>query len=191
MKANNIFHDLFVCVVFETNLNLDTSVIHKYCSKLKSVAKGVVHSNQGGWQSPPITPNDLPVLSSEIEKHANVFKNTFLFKNPLKICNMWININNYKDSNLEHYHHQCTLSGVYYVKVPPKSGSLRFIHPASAVIQSDWHGVKKENYNKYNAEQWIFKPQENVLFLFPSWLKHSVEPHLNKKERVSLSFNLK
>ena len=184
-------HSLFPAVVYERQLSLDIKHIHKYCSKLKKSVKGVVHSNQGGWQSPPITLSELPKLSSEIEKDANIFKRTFLFKKYLKISNMWVNINNYKDSNVEHSHPHSILSGVYYVKIPKDVGLLKFISPSLDVMERDWSGIEKENYNNYNSEHWLFKPKENMLFLFPGWLKHGVLPHSSKKERVSLSFNLK
>ena len=37
----------------------------------------------------------------------------------------------------------------------------------------------------------VMSQSENRLILFPSWLKHNVQPNLNsKKERISISFNL-
>ena len=182
---------LFSSPIYRASLNLNTKLIHESCSKLKKSVKGVIKSNQGGWQSPDISPTDLPILSIEIEKHANIFKDTFLFKNPLKICNMWVNINSYKDYNAEHSHAQCILSGVYYVKIPGPSGGIRFIHPGGDMMGCNWSDVEKSDSNHYNSEHWTFDPKENILFLFPSWLKHNVLPHLGKEERVSISFNLR
>ena len=34
-----------------------------------------------------------------------------------------------------------------------------------------------------------FEIEENVLLLFPSWLKHYVNPNLSNEDRISLSFN--
>jgi len=45
-------------------------------------------------------------------------------------------------------------------------------------------------YNSYNSSNWYFKTVENMLLLFPSWLKHMVKPNMNKKQkRISISFN--
>ena len=104
---------------------------------------------------------------------------------------MWININNYKDYNAEHTHPLCVLSGVYYVKTPAKSGEIRFIHPGADLMGRDWYYPEKTGGNHYNSEQWIFEPKENILFLFPSWLKHNVLANSGRKDRVSISFNLK
>ena len=47
-----------------------------------------------------------------------------------------------------------------------------------------------KNFNSYNSHCWEFIPEENVIYLFPAWLKHSVQPNLNKnEERISFSFN--
>ena len=188
--SKHIFH-LFSSPIYRARLNLKTNLIDEFCSKLKKSVKGVIKSNHGGWQSPNIPTTDLPILSIEIEKHANIFKDTFLFKNPLKISDLWVNINTYKDYNTDHSHPRCILSGVFYVKIPAKSGEIRFIHPAGDMMGRDWSHVEKSDGNHYNSEQWFFEPKENMLFLFPSWLKHNVSAHLSNKERVSISFNLR
>ena len=187
---NNILH-LFSSPIYRARLNLKTNLIEEFCSKLKKSTKGVVKSNHGGWQSHNIPPTDLPILSIEIQKHANIFKDTFLFKNLLKVAEMWVNINDYKDYNANHSHPLCVLSGVYYVKTPAKGGEIRFIHPAADLMGRDWHHPETTDGNHSNSEQWIFEPKENILFLFPSWLQHNVLPHLGKEERVSISFNLR
>tara|TARA_R110000751_G_scaffold38304_2_gene92094 strand:- start:1268 stop:1852 length:585 start_codon:yes stop_codon:yes gene_type:complete len=194
MKAK--LHHLFPSVVYQTQLHLDKKPIQDYCSYLNKSFKSVAKSNYGGWQSPlinnySIKTSPLSKLSKEIEKHANVFKDTFLLKKPMELCHLWANINNYKDYNIDHSHPLVTLSGVYYVKVPSTSGPLKFIHPGADLMFRDWYGVEKENYTQCNCEEWLFEPKENMLFLFPSWLRHGVLPQLNKEERVSLSFNLK
>ena len=32
-------------------------------------------------------------------------------------------------------------------------------------------------------------PRKNILFIFPSWSNHSVDPNLSDEPRISLSFN--
>ena len=45
------------------------------------------------------------------------------------------------------------------------------------------------SFNEYNSGVWKYSPKENLCLLFPSYLKHYVEPNLNKKDRISISFN--
>ena len=53
--------------------------------------------------------------------------------------------------------------------------------------------VKKEyvkEYNPLNSNIWWYTPQDNVLILFPSWLKHQVETNQSEEDRISISFNI-
>lgn len=45
-------------------------------------------------------------------------------------------------------------------------------------------------FNYHNSTLWGFRPEDNYLFLFPAWLKHSVTPNLSQEERISISFNI-
>ena len=81
------------------------------------------------------------------------------------------------------------MAGVYYVKVPENSGRLVFENP---IQQHDF--VMKSNmikeFNLVNAGYWCAEPKENDLIMFPSWLKHYVEPSESDEERISIAFNL-
>ena len=46
-----------------------------------------------------------------------------------------------------------------------------------------------EEYNETNSTTWTYVPKNGDIYLFPSFLKHSVEKNLNKKNRYSLAFN--
>ena len=184
-------HSLFSSVVYQRELSLNIKPIHNYCSKLKKSVKSVSHSNQGGWQSPPITFSELPELSSEIEKYANIFKRTFLFKKPLKISIMWVNINNYKDSNIEHSHPNSILSGVYYVKVPKDSGNLVFLDPRIRRTAKNL----KENLLENNSENlsqithYGLNISDNSLIFFPSYMEHAVHMNKTHNPRITISGN--
>lgn len=175
-----MINNLFNCPVYEENLNLDVKNITKYCLNLKNNSKNLKNSNITGLQF-AIT-NDEINITDEIYKHLNIFNKTLNIKKLFTIKNMWANINNFKDYNIEHSHPGCLISGVYYSQVEKNSGDLIFLHPAKDVLVYDW-----ENYNSIT---WKFTPNENKLFLFPSWLKHYVMPNLNTKERISISFNI-
>jgi alcohol dehydrogenase YqhD (iron-dependent ADH family) len=57
-------------------------------------------------------------------------------------------------------------------------------------MQYDWGNDVIEKYNEHNSCVWNIKPAQNQLILFPSWLNHSVERNLNKKDRMCIAFNL-
>ena len=166
-----MINNLFTCPVYESQLDLDAKAISLNCLDIKHKSNGVIKSNLTGWQS------------SNVQDKINIVEKT------LSIENMWININNYKDYNIEHTHPGSILSGVYYSQVSDNSGNLVFIHPAKDVMVYDWDNCDWQEYNKYSSSWW-FTPSINKLFLFPSWLKHYVMPNLNQEERISISFNI-
>jgi uncharacterized protein (TIGR02466 family) len=54
-----------------------------------------------------------------------------------------------------------------------------------------WEYCIKE-HTQQNSSRWNIAVEESDLILFPSWLKHGVDPNLNKEEdRISISFNIK
>ena len=188
-----MLHNLFPSPVYDVELSLDTKPVASYCLDLKKKSNNILKSNVGGWQSSPLDKEPLPLkaLFKSIVNHANKFNEVLRFKNPLRLGNSWININGYRDYNIEHIHPGAALSGVYYIKSNSNSGNLRFLHPTKDLMSYDWSGLSWKEPNEYNSLTWWFAPIENKLFLFPSWLRHYVDPNLNKEEeRISISFNL-
>tara|TARA_R110002126_G_scaffold152606_1_gene299708 strand:+ start:1024 stop:1599 length:576 start_codon:yes stop_codon:yes gene_type:complete len=180
-----IFKYTVYCKIIKFNLN----ELNNFCFKLQNKDKGRVISNVGGWQSNNIL-NEYPIIDLKklISKHVNTYAKEFKLKKELKINNLWININGYKDSNMVHFHPMSIISGVFYVKVPKNSGNLNFHNPTEDLMS----GIIDNNiseYNKHNSSTWSFTPQENLLFLFPSYYKHSVAPNMSKEKRISISFN--
>jgi uncharacterized protein (TIGR02466 family) len=187
--------DIFKVPVCINKLKLDTKKIETFCTNLKLKDKGRTISNIGGWQSDDLNLNKkiikLKELLVDITKHGDLFVNSLKIKNKdkIKIHNLWININEYKDYNISHKHPGSLISGVYYVKTPKDCGNIIFEHP-SEILTCEWRKEYSE-YNNYNSQTWWLPSEENYLYLFPSWLKHRVEPNLNKNEnRISISFNL-
>jgi uncharacterized protein (TIGR02466 family) len=104
----------------------------------------------------------------------------------LAAANAWANINPKYASNKIHDHANCLLSGVYYVKTPPDSGVLMFYDPRSA---KTFYRPPLRDFNAYTADAVAHAATEGLLLIFPSWLKHGVEPNLGEGDRISISFN--
>ena len=189
----SMIEEIFKIPVYKQKLKLDLKTIEDFCINLNSKDKGKYISNAGGWQSNNLNLNkkipELKELLIDITKHGDVFVNNLKLKDKIKIHNFWININGYKDYNITHKHPGALISGVYYVKTPKDCGNIIFEHPSES-FQSEWRMIPSE-YNNYNSLTWWLPSEENSLYLFPSWLKHRVEPNLNKNQnRISISFNL-
>ena len=166
---------IFCCPIYVDKIDLN--LLSKTNKIIKRYKNNIV-SNVGGYQSPSIkTPEDLKDLFTQID-----FKVAQFYKRPLKLQSYWVNKNNKHNYNKPHNHPGCFMSGVYYVSVPEKSGAITFHAPYSDLVSSFM--VEKDFPDLY-----IIKPKTNMLLLFPSWLKHSVEMSKSSKPRVSIAFN--
>jgi len=183
--------DIFKQFVVKLKLNEDLKKIIKFSFEIEKEKKGRFLSNKGGFQSGDLNLKE-PILNSlikKIELNSNFLFNDYLkIKHQLSLDNIWININRYKDFNIPHVHSFSKLSGVFYVKIPNNSGKLSFINDFP--IENFINPLNIIEYNQYTSSAWSFEPEENMLYLFPSWLKHYVNPNLSKQERISISFNL-
>jgi uncharacterized protein (TIGR02466 family) len=190
MEIVNWSQDIFGFKFLNLNLKLLMKEINVITKNISSVKNS--RSNQGGYQSSDLTFTSplLKEMQNLITKEVNSFsENYFKFKS-LKLSNIWLNINGYKDYNLEHVHADSKISGVFYIKTPKNCGSLTFINSSIRKHFIDEDKIIDNNLNNYNSLTWFFPPEENKLVLFPSWTLHRVEPNLNLKEkRISFSFN--
>ena len=107
-----------------------------------------------------------------------------IYPPPLSVVNIWCNINYYKDTNAVHLHPHSVYSGVYYVQTPEDCGRICFQHPALDLL---YHYPTKGKDTLF-----IGGAVERFVFIFPSWLKHYVQPNMNIDEkRISISFNIR
>jgi len=185
-----MIEDLFPVSLYREELNLNTESIAKYCLDMKELFPSVVISNIGGWQSPNLGGKHRPLndLFKSILDASEKYCEFIQYKYPLKIGELWVNINGYKDYNVDHIHPHSVASGIFYVKA--NSGDLIFQHPLGKVMEYDWPSSALESYNRFNCPNCKISPVNNQLLIFPGWLTHQVRPNLNKEDRISISFNL-
>jgi uncharacterized protein (TIGR02466 family) len=186
-----MIHDLFKIGIYSEYLTLNNEELKKYCHDIKQKQDGinVIKSNKGGFHSDNLDKNDVEI--KELIKHITLYANFYskqLDYGEVKFSNIWCNINSYKDYNQLHCHPNAKVSGVYYVKTPENCGEIEFHNPAYHVLQQS--DLSRPN-NHYTSLFWWVPAIKGALYLFPSWLLHSVRPNMNKnEERISFSFNL-
>ena len=106
-----------------------------------------------------------------------------------KITSMWIVNQKEGEYNPVHHHTNATISCVMYLKIPeytprdlpykPMSdGNIEFIYSATG-----------EEYQTFNKGCYLTSPEVGDMFMFPSYLLHTVYPFLGDGERRSVSFN--
>ena len=179
--------ELFKVPLFVALLDLDTASIEKYCLDHQGKDEGRILSNIGGYQSNNVS---IIPLAKEINKYLNVFAEAYSIDNELMLGSMWININEYKDYNKSHSHPSSLFSGVYYVKAPEKCGYISFESPGVDIMEHTYSTIDFKEWNMFNIHTRWQEVRENILYVFPGWLKHRVEPNLSKEKRISISFNI-
>ena len=148
-----------------------------------------VRSNAGGYHST----NRLgifPELENFIHDHARKYATQLGLQSSLKLTELWININDYKDYNKAHTHPNSCLSGVYYVHTPKNCGNISFLREGYKLQEVYWSKYI-ETYRKENWAEFTIPVRSGLLVIFPSFMEHRVESNMNKKEpRMSVAFNL-
>lgn len=88
----------------------------------------------------------------------------------------------------EHFHPNSIISGVFYLKCPPKCGDIVFCD---------------NNYNFKNycvnttclktftyPKEYPVTPESGMILLFPSWLSHKTTPNQSDGEKIMFAFNM-
>ena len=100
---------------------------------------------------------------------------------------VWV-VSQYKgDFNPVHIH-DANLSGVAFLKIPPKfeeEYKAEDHHPTAGCLE--FLGSVPNHFARHS---YIVKPQVGDFYLFPSWLTHQVYPFRSEGERRSLAFNV-
>jgi len=196
--------------------NLNKQLV-KDIYKWKKEGDGITRSNEaraGGWHS-GVDMHKRPEKSFQHLYHViqkscvALIEKYILHTVPFSVqCDtMWANVNPTGGFNKSHTHPGAIFSGVYYVQAPDDCGKIILedpvvsrqycdiisaMRPSTVADTGDTKShldflklVRPEDYPRVN-----YNPIPGRLILFPSYLAHYVEPNLNKKDRISVSFNI-
>ena len=166
---------------------VDNNLIETFAYDRKNLDKGVEVSNYIGWQSNSIRHGDNEefdqLVSAVTEQVDGCAAQAEL--PPLQIQNIWLNINTPGAYNTLHNHAGAILSGVYYIKSDPSQGNIMFERGDNA----EYFLPPMEKANYFTSTATTYKAMTGAIYVFPGWLKHSVQPNLTKDDRLSISFN--
>jgi len=106
----------------------------------------------------------------------------------MKFVSGWIVNQKENEYNPAHYHSNCSISAVLYLKVPE-------FRPRGFVGKKNIDGYiefinSTVDHSMLSAGSYLVKPQVGKLLMFPSTLLHTVYPFQGSEERRSLAFNL-
>ena len=122
------------------------------------------HSNVKAWHSHFDTHVKEPKFNILIDRVMDASKDFINIKCNLYLLNFWVMEYEKGNHAVKHNHWPATLSGVYYIDVEENSSPIIF-----------------EN-------NFVIKPKNGMLLLFPSIVNHEVPP--SKGKRIVASFNL-
>ena len=126
----------------------------------------------------------------EWNKLTGVGTSQNLYPSPenIHLANSWI-VSQYKGEYNPWHKHSGNFSAVMYLKIP--EGMNKFMekeyddhYPCSGLIQF-MYGESQD----FRSDTLTCLPEVGKIYLFPSWLNHSVYPFYCEGERRSLSFN--
>lgn len=116
----------------------------------------------------------------------------------MNVVGAWFQIQNGQGFHEAHTHGNCSWSGVYYVQVDGDkkreshkelgvmNGITRFYSHYVDVIGGGYMDFGNLYLQSTNFDS---KPEEGVLCIFPSHLKHMAMPYEGEKDRIIVSFN--
>ena len=103
----------------------------------------------------------------------------------------WVMKHKMGDWSQAHMHVNSIFSGIYYFEVDDNSGLLGFERHSSMLnLFTPTIELDVNKWNVYNSRVWQIKPENDMLVLFPSHVRHYVTPSLSENLRYCLAFNI-
>lgn len=137
--------------------------------------------------------SEFHYLKSSIDLHMeNFYYNILQYKNNTypDMATSWLVQSLPNQQSESHFHANSIFCGVFYIKVPKNSGNLIFStnHNDDRNLTS-YLDPQVEIQNQYNKRIYSLEAKENMLVIFPSTIRHSVEKNASQEERISIAFN--
>jgi uncharacterized protein (TIGR02466 family) len=129
---------------------------------------------------------DDPVCADFISNTVQNIHNSLGMKFRVSHACSWVTIGRQYSHHGRHNHLPAVWSGVYYVQAEEDDANIIFYDKNK---DSNWPWEFADTDNKYTALSARGAPGTGVLYVFPSYLDHSVEEQLKDRERVTISFN--
>lgn len=132
-----------------------------------------------------------PLILGAVQDYAGMMIRQEMTRPPAKIdFILWGWAVTYRAGNTQglHVHPNAHISGVYYVATPPAT-----LEPGDAGKISFYDPRPRATMNQlpYQATRHRIAPVPGDMYLFPSWLEHSVSAFQGPGERICLAFNAK
>ena len=186
---------LFATPVFHTDLPEPARVLieHQYNEAKESIEMNLNDSTWGdnirtsfvSGENDFIERYNLFGLTQFTNAVVKYFYDELYADGEVTMFESWINYQGKHQHQRQHTHHGSIISCVYYLKSNGDDGSITFHPPASGMELRD---PSKEEWN-YSMIK--FPPATGRLFVFPSWVPHSVGDNMTDDTRISIAMNFR
>ena len=105
------------------------------------------------------------------------------YKIRCKFTQSWINFSEANQGHHYHTHPNSFISGVFYVQ-SDKAAPINF-HNVNPILLE----IATKEHTPFTNGVRSFPSEEKILYLFPSYLPHSVPSNTSEQTRISISFN--
>jgi uncharacterized protein (TIGR02466 family) len=130
------------------------------------------------------------LLERRLQRHLRTYVDELgldLDGRALAMTDCWVNLMPTGVAHGLHLHPVSTISGTYYVRVPPRSPGLKFEDPR---LERFMAAPPRRREASPELQPWQTVPaRAGQVVLFESWLRHEVPASRAATERVSISFN--
>ena len=165
---------------------------------------GMARSNQLGWHSDTAmldwAADSTRVLIERIMALAGRFTVDLGARGAPRyrwVPEIWANVSDYGASNQYHTHPGAYWSAVYYVDDgylgsadPDLGGEIVFEDPRIPTLLMEAPDLRIRLAKGHVEPTFQLRPESGNLLMFPSWLRHAVNPYLGQSERISIAVNL-
>ena len=186
-------HTIFSTPLYESSYSDSLQPIITGCKSLaqQSDFKVVTSANRGLQSQDDLhnVPFIFPLMEWICHEAETVFSELGIDKEYLTIESSWFNINNQLNSFNQTHLHPGIVSGVFYLQAPEGSGNINF---RNSGMNELWRGHRESvgARNVHNASNFTITPMPGKLYLWPSYMYHSVDTNSINVERMSIGFNL-
>lgn len=147
--------------------------------------QGGFYSDATFFQDAPDGAADLqPIVANAVTGYIQQVLGGPLRQGRVEISG-WVGVHHAGDYQTPHVHAGTTISGIYYVQVPPDKpepqGCLDILNPLDLQEMTFLRGFARTHCRIY--------PQAGDVVLFPAYCKHLVHPFQGAGERMTVVFN--
>ena len=197
-----IVEEIFSDFCISTDFDISIEKLQEESYVMMEYESSINRSNVNGWQSSIY--NDKSVVHEQpineifpeftrLNYLINSFSNEMVQREQVvagnkyvEIKEWWLNKNTYHSYNNIHTHGRADLIGVFYVKSPKDSSSIKVVRNDG----SSYTQMYRDNLTLGYSQSIPYPPIEGKFYLFPGHLWHYVLPQTVEGDRISSSYNL-